>query len=105
MNNNNICNPKVEVTKGIDLNEKDYMNCLLTTLKNMEKNYVMSMIEASNESLYQKYLTTFQSISNLQRKTYEMMFKYGWYNLETADKNKITEKFNMLNQEYIDLNK
>ena len=104
MNNNEISNPKVEVSKGIQLNEKDYMNCLLTTLKDIEKNYVISMTEASNESLYKKYEETFKNISELQRETYEVMFKNGWYKLEKAEQMKITQKNNTLNQEYIDLN-
>ena len=35
MNNNKICNPKVEVPKGINLNDKDYLTILLTCLNNL----------------------------------------------------------------------
>ena len=52
MNNQKIGNPKVEVPTGIALNDKDYITSLLTCLKDMEKNYVIAMSEASNESLY-----------------------------------------------------
>ena len=40
MNNqdNKIKNPKTEVSKGISLNEKDYLNTLLSCLKEMSKN-------------------------------------------------------------------
>lgn len=103
MNNNEICNPKKEVSTGIELNEKDYLNCLLTSLKEMEKNYTISMTEASNEFLYNKYLTTFKRISEMQRETYELMFKNGWYKLEKAEENKISKKLDMLNKEYTDL--
>ena len=30
MNNNQICNPKVEVPTGLNLNDKDYINSLLS---------------------------------------------------------------------------
>lgn len=101
--NNEISNPKVEVSKGISLNDKDYVNCLLSNLKNIEKNYTISMTEASNETLYNKYLETFKKISDLQRETYELMFNYGWYKLETQEKQKITQKLNMLSEEYTNL--
>ena len=35
--NNKILNPKTEVSKGINLNDKDYINELLSCLKEMEK--------------------------------------------------------------------
>ena len=47
--NNQITNPKVEVPTGIICNDKDYLNSLLSCLKEMSKNYVMAMTEASNE--------------------------------------------------------
>ena len=64
--NNQISNPKVEVPTGISLNEKDYITCLLTTLKEMSKNYVFAMTEASNESLFNVYKETLEKVSSLQ---------------------------------------
>ena len=105
MNNqdNKIKNPKTEVSNGISLNEKDYLNALLSCLKEMSKNYVTAMTEASNENLYQTYLETFLNVISLQREVYELMFQNGWYTLEKAETNKIDEKFNTLNQELTDL--
>ena len=101
--NNQIKNPKTEVTKGMNLNEKDYLNSLLSCLKDMEKNYTIAMTEASCESLYQQYLETFLRIADLQRETYELMFQMGWYILEKADQKKIQDKHSTLNQEFTDL--
>ena len=50
--NNSISNPKTEVSKGTSLNDKDYMNSLLGTLKEMVKNYAVALTEASNKNLY-----------------------------------------------------
>ena len=47
--NNVIKNPKIEVSTGISLNEKDYMNSLLSMLKECAKNYTVALTEASNE--------------------------------------------------------
>ena len=103
MNNNKITNPKTETPTGINMNDKDYLTCLLTILKEMTKNYATAMTEASNEHLYKSYLSLFNEVSNLQRETYELMFQNGWYELEKEEQNKITEKYNMLSQEYQDL--
>ena len=102
--NNKISNPKTEVPTGIKMNDKDYLNCLLTCLKDMTKNYTIAMTEASNESLYKSYNSTFQELIKLQRKTFELTFKKGWYSLEKAETNKIDEKLNMHSKEYQDLN-
>lgn len=103
MNNNQISNPKVEMPTGINLNDKDYITCLLTTLKEMAKGYTVAMTEASCESLYNIYKNSFDEIISLQREVYELMFRKGWYVLEKSDINKINDKFNILSTEYNDL--
>ena len=55
MDNNMISNPKTEVPTGKSLNDKDYMNCLLSSLKEMVKNYAVALTEASNKNLYNSY--------------------------------------------------
>ena len=101
--NNKICNMKVEVPKGMSLNDKDYINSLLSTLKEMEKNYVIAMSEASNEKLFQTHKATFLKIVDLQREVYELMFRKGWYCLEKVDDSKINEKYQILDTEYADI--
>ncbi len=104
MNNNQICNPKVEVPTGLNLNDKDYINSLLSTLKEMTKNYAVALTEASNENLYHEYKNMFDAYSLLQRDVYELMFRKGWYSLEEADSNKVSSKCQILSQEFTDLN-
>ena len=103
MNSNKISNTKVEVSKGTEMNDKDYINSVLSTLKEMSKNYVQAMTEASNEVLYEEYFEMFNEISKLQRDVYEVMFQKGWYSLEEVDEIKINQKLNMLTTEYNDL--
>ena len=104
MNNNQVCNPKVETPKGMALNDKDYLDSLLSTLKQLVKNYAVSLTEASCEELYSEYKEMFNAYSTLQREVYEIMFRKGWYTLERADANKINCKYQSLNQEFMDLN-
>ena len=101
--NNQISNPKVEVPTGIPCNDKDYLNSLLSCLKEMSKNYVMAMTEASNESLFEKHKQVFLTLISLQREVYELMFRKGWYSLEKSDTQKINQKLQMLSNEYQDL--
>ncbi len=103
MNNNKVSNPKTKTPTGINMNDKDYITCLLTILKDMVKNYTIAMTEASNEHLYQSYNSTFQELIKLQRETFETMFQKGWYSLEKAESQKINEKHQTLSQEYQDL--
>ena len=91
-----IENTKVEVPTGIELNDKDITNLTLTSLKNFTKNYAVSLTEASNNELYKVLKTHFDNISKLQRETFELLFKNGWYILEEADGSKVGEKYNTL---------
>lgn len=102
--NNSVSNPKTEVPTGTNLNDKDYMNSLLGTLKEMVKNYAVALTEASNENLYNEFKTMFDEYSNLQREVYETMFRKGWYSLEKAEQQKLDNKYQTLNQEFMDLN-
>ena len=52
--NNVISNEKKVVSKGTNLNDKDYLNNLLCSLKDLCKNYCTVLTEVSNESLYSK---------------------------------------------------
>lgn len=101
---NKIGNEVCEVPSGIELNEKDYATCLLSTLKDMEKNYTVAMTEASNEFLYNKYLDVFTKISHFQRDLYTVMFQKGWYQLEGVDAKKIKEKYNSFCKNFQSLN-
>ena len=85
------------------MNDKDYLNSLLSCLKEMTKNFATAMTEASNDHLYEKYEEMFEDVSEMQREVYEVMFQNGWYVLEKADTNKITKKYNLINQDFINL--
>lgn len=102
--NNTISNSKKEVPTGLALNDKDYITSLSSCLKEMVKNYSVSLTEASNETLYRKYKEMFDNLSILQRDVYELMFRKGWYSIEKAEEQKINNKFQTLSTEYKNLN-
>lgn len=103
-NSNKICNQKTEVPTGKSLNDKDYINSLLSSLKETVKNYSTALTEASNENLYKSYKAMFDNYISLQREVYELMFRNGWYCLEKVETQKIDSKIQMLSQELTDLN-
>lgn len=101
--NNKICNPKTEVEKGTTLNDKDYLEGVLTICKDLEKNLTVAMTEASHEEYYEKVLEMFEEIASLQREIYELYFRKGWFIIEPVQKEMLTEKYDMLAQELNDL--
>ena len=98
-----INNPELEVPTGIEINDKDIVNSLLGTVKTLVKNYATAMTEASNDSLYQEYKNAFDDLAELQRETFEVQFRNGWYVLEEADGEKVGEKYNKLCQSFHEL--
>ena len=98
-----INNPMTMVSDGMNINDKDYTNLLLSTLKEMEKCMCICLTEASNDFLYNKYYDIFVKVSNLQRKLFEFAFYNGWYVLETVSDTKLTEKLKLLTDDYVKL--
>ena len=96
-NENKVMNPKVEVPSTVDMNDKDYLNDLLECLKNMVNNYSYALNELSNRELYDKIKPIFDKTSNLQRLFFDYAFQRGWYELEKADAQKITEAYQKYN--------
>lgn len=101
--NEKIQNPKTEVPATKEMNDKDYLNAMLETEKNMSVNMCIALNEASNEDLFDKLYKLFGDIKKSQRDLFELAFRKGWYPLEKETPNKITEKYNMLKQELQEL--
>lgn len=104
MNNQKVSNPKTEVPETKNMNERDYLNDLLETEKNMSVNLTIALNEASNEELYNKIKNIYESVKQSQRDLFELMFRNGWYCLEKAEEQKITQSINKLEQSMQELN-
>ena len=52
MNNNTIKNKMVTVPKGIKLNDEDYLNSVLSSFKEMSKNYSIVLTEYLRYYIY-----------------------------------------------------
>ena len=91
---NNVSNPQVEVPKTTQMNDKDYLNSLLEIEKNMSNNLSIALNEASCDKVYNFEFLLFSETKGMARDLYDMMFECGWYSLEKAEKNKISEALN-----------
>lgn len=94
--NNKVQNPKTEVPANSNMNDRDFLNDILESEKNMSVNYTYALNEASNEELFKRIYDMFIHIKEAQRNLFELSFKKGWYTLEKAEENKINEEINTL---------
>ena len=78
------------------MNDRDFLNDILESEKNMSVNYTYALNEASNEELFKRIYDMFIHIKETQRNLFELSFKKGWYTLEKAEENKINEEINTL---------
>lgn len=103
MNNKEIKNTKKEVSSGIKMNDRDYLNSILELEKNMSNNYSIALNEASNDYLYEDYFSMLEDSKDMARELYNLMFENGWYTLEEVDDNKINDKINCFEQKLVEL--
>ncbi len=95
-----ICNPKIKLDYGLNMNDKDHITELLTLVKAMEKNTCVFMTECSNEILFKKIENIFNKYKDLQRDIYETMFRKGLYAMEPVEEKNITSKLTTLNENF-----
>jgi spore coat protein CotF len=86
-----ITNPETQIQKGPQMNDRDFVNDLLSTEKYITASYSSALNEASHQALYQDILTIFNETQQSQRDLYNLMFRNGWYALEAADTQKLQQ--------------
>lgn len=96
MNQNKVQNEKVEVPTGVDMNDENYLNDILISLKSLVSNYSCVLNEASNMNYYNVVKQLFDETSMIQRNFFDGLFQRGWYCLEKAEGTKIGEAISKL---------
>lgn len=89
-NQNKIQNPETQVPKTPEMNERDFMNDLLSMEKHLTGSYALAQNEASHSGLYQTIYSISNETQDMQRKLFNLMFEKGWYSLEKAEQQKIS---------------
>ncbi|NPC94112.1 spore coat protein [Bacillus sp. WMMC1349] len=93
MNQQKIGNQETPVPNTSAMNDRDFVNELLTTEKYITSSYSTAMNELSHDALYQKIQPLFHEAQNTQRRIYDLMFQYGWYKIEAEDAMKIEQTY------------
>lgn len=93
MNQQKIQNPETQIPKTPQMNDRDYINDILSTEKYLSASYSTALNELSHQALYQDILTIFTETKNAQRELYNTMFRKGWYKLEAADPQKLQQSY------------
>lgn len=89
--------------KDIMMNDKEYLNDILESEKNQSTNLSIALNEMSNKDLYNKVFKMFKSSKDNAKDLFELMYKKGWYTLESAPSTKIKEEYDKLSNEIKEL--
>lgn len=103
MDNNTVQNTEVQVPKGMDMTDTDYLNDMLSTAKSLNSGYAIVLNEASNEYLFNEISELCKETHECSRKLFNLLFAKGWYKLEQADNNKVTTLINEYEQKINEL--
>lgn len=98
MNNKKVECPMTQVVSTKEMNDKDILNDILLTLKNVSNNYSVAIDEMSNRQLYKEVFKIYNETKAKAREAYELAFSNGWYTLEKAEATKIDEAYNKMNK-------
>lgn len=93
MTSQKIQNPKTPVPETPQMNERDFLNDVLTTEKYFNSSYSIALNEMSHQSLYQSIAMIAQESEQMQRQLYDLMFKKGWYGFDQAEAASINQTY------------
>lgn len=88
-----IKNPSTEVPKTPQMNERDFVNDILSQEKYLTNAYTVALNEASHQHLYDDLLAIFNETQNMQHDLFNLMFEKGWYKLEAEQAQKIQQSY------------
>lgn len=88
-----IQNPSTEFPKTPQMNDRDFLNDMLSTEKYLSNSYSVALNEASHKQLYDDLLAIYTETQNMQHQLYNLMFQKGWYKLEAESAQKIQQSY------------
>ncbi len=97
-NNNEMNNQQIEQQLCCTMEDCDYLTDILNTEKYISSITCTAISEASNEVLYNEIMNMFTEVKSLARKTFDLLYKNGWYPVERAEDNKIQQKVTEFNE-------
>lgn len=88
-----IQNQKTQIPQTPQMNDRDYINDMLTTEKYMTSSYSTALNEASHASLYSDIQTICNESQQCQRDLFNLMFEKGWYSFDAADSQTLQQSY------------
>ena len=79
------------------MNDQTLLENYLLVLKSTVEVYVHGTLESSNEETHNLLNKSLNEILKMQSDTYNIMTKYGWYNIENVKKSIIKNTINKIN--------
>lgn len=98
-----VNNKKQQIDNPEKFNDLDILQDLLNDEKNISNNLSIALNEMSNASLYDQVFEFLQDTKDDARILFDLMFKKGWYTLDTATKTKIEEEKTKIEQKLKEL--
>jgi spore coat protein CotF len=80
--------PKV---KGPEMNERDWINDVLSSVKQMTVGYTIGLNEMQNPKLHQDIQNILNDTHAMQLQLFDAMFQKGWYKMKAADQQEISQ--------------
>lgn len=80
------------------MNEKEMMQDLLTTEKQVISSYSTGITESSCQNLRNTLVNNFKSAQDIQYKVFDAMKQKGWYATKDAQANEVQQLKNEANQ-------
>lgn len=98
-----VNNEKQKIENPEQFNDLDMLTDLLNDEKNISNNLSIALNEMSNVSLYDNIFSFLEDSKDTARVLFDLMFKKGWYTIETATKTKIEEEKTKMEQKLKEL--
>ena len=99
-----ICCKETSVPQELEMNDRDLLNDILYSQKQITVNTITALTETSNIVLHDEIEKIFEDVEKLQRKSFELAWNKGWYTLEEVGVTKIKESLTNINTKLEELN-
>lgn len=92
-NQNKVQNPESPIAKTPEMNDRDFVNDMLATEKYFCNSFSVALHEMSNQVLFQDIFSISKENQEMQRELYNLMFEKGWYSLEKAQTDSLSQSY------------
>lgn len=83
--------------KGPEMNDRDYLNDILSTEKYLSNGFNTGLSEMQNPKLHQDVQNILNSVHQSQAQLFDLMFQKGWYKMEAAEQQQVSQAYTQFN--------